>query len=74
MSRKQSNFGSGTAKPKNFPAREDVLVTRISGGVISGPAINGRDKMVCGGGPRRKRSIFDDGPKQSKTPRRKIFK
>jgi hypothetical protein len=52
----------------------DVLVTRISGGVISGPAINGRDEMVYGGGPRRKRSIFDDGRKQSKAPRRKIFK
>ena len=52
MSRMQSNFGSGTAKPKNFPAREDVLVTRISGGVISGAAINGRDEMVYSQGPR----------------------
>ena len=39
MSRKQSDFGSGAAKPKNFPAREDVLVTRIGEGVISSPAI-----------------------------------
>ncbi len=44
MSRKQSNFGSGTAKPKNFPAREDVLVTGIGEGVISGPAITDATK------------------------------
>ncbi len=44
MSRKQSNFGSGTAKPKNFPAREDVLVTRIGEGVISGSAITDATK------------------------------
>jgi len=39
MSRKQSNFGSGTAKPKNFRGREDMLVTQIGEGVISGSAI-----------------------------------
>ncbi len=74
MSGKRSDFGSGSAEPKNFPAREDVLVTRISGGVISGPAITDVTKWFAemdrpGGEP-----FLAKGRKQLKTPRLEIFK